>query len=300
MKSYVKEKVVKLQLADGWQGLAVEKWADLAFEPEKLTENPQAVFKSAPDSITGLKELEDNGKILKVSFVFKKNVSRFKGRTIVDFVRGAKAVRNFNLALELNGKQIDSARPAAALWRRNGLRKIENIYLAEYIPGSMSLYDIAFGKNLEIISNFRLRKEVINQVAQIIAKLRKGGYWHRDSKAGNFIVYKNGDEGYRVKLIDLDGIKLNFVFMGKNNIRTLSKLAETLTRFKAVNFTDLYRGFLYYCEEMKMYHGERRRLFRQVERMTVAKRLMTIIADSYKLNGEQESLINDEKLKIKI
>jgi hypothetical protein len=39
MKSCAKQRVMRLKLADGWQGLAVEKWADLAFEPEKLTEN---------------------------------------------------------------------------------------------------------------------------------------------------------------------------------------------------------------------------------------------------------------------
>jgi hypothetical protein len=162
--------------------------------------------------------------------------------------------------------------------------EVEDIYLTEYIPDSINLYDVAFGRNREIIEKFSSRKEVINQVAVILAKLRKAGYWHRDSKSGNFIVYKNGDGNWRAKLVDLDGIKPNYLYLGKNNVRTLAKLAETLTRFRAVNFTDLYRGFLCCCRELDIYHGERRRFIRKVERMTVAMRLATAVADSYKEN----------------
>jgi hypothetical protein len=281
MKSYIKEKVVKLQLADGWQGVAVEKWAKLVIEPDKIAENPEKVFKSDSKCTTALKRFKCGGK--KASLVFKRTTNKFDFGTLFDFVRGTRAERNFNLALELSARGIDAALPAAALWRRKGISEVEDIYLTEYIPGSVSLYDIAFGKNQEIVEKFSSRKEVINQIAVILAKLQKAGYWHRDSKAGNFIVYKNDDGIWRAKLVDLDGIKPNYLYLGKNNIRTFSKLAETLTRFKAVNFTDLYRGLFYYCREHEIYHGERRRLIRQIERMTVAMRLTTAVADSYKM-----------------
>lgn len=280
MKSYIREKVVKLQLADGWQGVAVEKWAKLVIEPDKIGGNPEKVFKSDSNCITALKKFKCGGK--KASLVFKRTTSKFSGGTLFDFIRGTKAERNFNLALELSARGIDAALPAAALWRRRGIGEVENIYLTEYIPGSVNLYDIAFGRNQEVIEKFSSRKEIINQVAIILAKLRKAGYWHRDSKAGNFIVYKNGDGIWQTKLVDLDGIKLNYLYLGKNNVRTLAKLAETLTRFKTVNFTDLYRGFLNYCRELDIYHGERRRWFNQIERMTVAMRVATAVADSYK------------------
>ncbi|MFA6185684.1 MAG: lipopolysaccharide kinase InaA family protein [Phycisphaerae bacterium] len=280
MKSYIKEKVVKLQLADGWQGVAVEKWAKLVIEPDKIAENPEKVFKSDSNCTTALKKFKYGAK--KASLVFKKTAGKFNVGTLFDFIRGTKAERNFNLALELSVRGIDAALPAAALWRRKGVGEVEDIYLTEFIPDSISLYDVAFGRNREIIEKFNSRKEVIIQVAMILAKLRKAGYWHRDSKAGNFIVYKNGDGNWRTKLVDLDGIKPNFLYLGKNNVRTLAKLAETLTRFKTVNFTDLYRGFFNYCRELEIYHGERRRWFRRIERMTVAMRITTAVADSYK------------------
>ncbi|MDD5135404.1 MAG: hypothetical protein PHP01_08345, partial [Phycisphaerae bacterium] len=98
--------------------------------------------------------------------------------------------------------------------------------------------------------------------------------------------YKNSAGVYKTKLIDLDGIKLNLLSRGQNRTRTLAKLAETLTRFKSVTFTDLYRGFFDYCNAMQMPYGSARRLFWQVERLTVAKRLTTIIADSYNIKDK--------------
>jgi hypothetical protein len=282
MKSYIKEKVVKLQFADGWQGVAVEKWAKLVIEPDKIAENPEKVFKSDLNCIVALKRFKCGGK--KASLVFKKTTGKISVGTFFDFVRGTRAERNFNLALELSVRGIDAAAPAAALWRRSGVGKVENIFLTEYIPGSVNLYDIAFGRNQEINEKFNSRREVISQIAAILARLRRAGYWHRDSKAGNFIVYKNDDGNWRAKLVDLDGIKPNYLYLGKNNVRTFAKLAETLTRFRTVNLTDLYRGFFLCCRELEIYHGERRRLFRKVERMTVAMRVATAVADSYKEN----------------
>ena len=271
--------LVDLKLPGGWKGVAVEKWSAIAFEPEKLTENPDRVFKSENANFTVLKQIETSGK--KISFVIKKTVKRSGIRAVADFLRAPKSLRNFYLAVLLKQKNIEVAEPVAALWHR----KYGSIYITEYIPDSLDLYDIAFGKNRGILANFPIRKTVIRQVAQIIAKLHKSNFWHRDSKAGNFIIYKDGGI-YRVKLIDLDGIKQDSGLRQENHIRTLSKLAETLLRFKTVNFTDLYRAFCIYCDAMKIDSGDAKELLRKVERAAVAARLVTIMSDSYKLKDK--------------
>ncbi len=278
------QKVEGLTLLDGFKGLAVRQWSDFIFTPSQLLQNPAQVFKSEDENITILKQVDRDRK--KVSIVVKKSVSRNRLKNFTALFRPPKAVRNFNIARALMAKEIDVAAPIAALWRKNGFQSIENIYISEFSPGSLSLYDVAYGKNKEIISNFRIRKDVIRQVAVLLAKLHKMWFWHRDSKAGNFIVYKTGDGSYKAKLIDLDGIKFNLFNKQSNRIRTLSKLAESLTRFKTVNFTDLYRGFLYYCDAMQMDPSQSRQLLRQVERATVASRFLTIISDSYKFKDK--------------
>ncbi|MDD5011211.1 MAG: lipopolysaccharide heptosyltransferase I, partial [Phycisphaerae bacterium] len=91
---------------------------------------------------------------------------------------------------------------------------------------------------------------------------------------------------YKTKLIDLDGIKQNPKRRSQNRIRTLAKLAETLLRFKTVNFTDLYRGFLFYCDEMKITGPDIKRLWHKLERAAVAARILTLVSDSYKHTGK--------------
>ncbi|MFA5293397.1 MAG: lipopolysaccharide kinase InaA family protein [Phycisphaerae bacterium] len=268
--------IVKLKLAAGWKGVALEQWSDFAFDPEKLTQKPDTIFKSENGNVTALKQIEIKGK--KIFFVVKKNVRRTGIRALGDLLRAPKSLRNFYLAVILKQKNIEVAEPVAALWHR----KYGSIYITEYIQNSLNLYDIAFGKDKEIIKNFSARKTVIRQVAQVLAKLNKSNFWHRDPKAGNFIIYKDGGI-YRVKLIDLDGIKQDSAGRRENHIKTISKLAESLIRFKAVNFADLYRGFLIYCNTMGIDDTETRELFRKVAKITVAARLLTIISDSYKL-----------------
>jgi tRNA A-37 threonylcarbamoyl transferase component Bud32 len=266
--------LVDLKLPGGWKGVAVEKWSDLVFEPEKLVEKPDLIFKLEKGNITALKKIESGGK--KISFVVKKTVRRTGFKALADFLRAPKSLRNFYLAVLLKQKSIEVAEPVAALWSK----KEGNIYITEYIQNSLNLYEVAFGKDKEILTNFSARKTIIRQVAEIIAKLHKANFWHRDSKAGNFIIYKDGNI-YRVKLIDLDGIKQDSISRKENHIRTLAKLAETLTRYKNVHFTDLYRGFLFYCKAMGISGGEAKNFFREVERATVATRLLTIVSDSY-------------------
>ncbi|PKL49320.1 MAG: hypothetical protein CVV39_03170, partial [Planctomycetes bacterium HGW-Planctomycetes-1] len=267
--------LVDLKLPAGWKGVAVEKWSNLNFEPEKLTQNPDKIFKSENGSITALKKIEN------IPFVIKKTAAGAGLKAVANLFRAPKSLKNFYLAVLLSQKNIEVAAPVAALWHR----KYGNIYITEYIPGSFDLYDIAFGRNPEILANFSARKAVIQQTAQIIAKLHKADFWHRDSKAGNFIVYNDAGT-YKAKLIDLDGIKQNPKRRSENRIRTLAKLAETLIRFKTVNFTDLYRGFRIYCDEMKITGPDIKRLWQKIERAAVAVRLTTVISDSYKHIGK--------------
>ncbi|MGB8225839.1 MAG: lipopolysaccharide kinase InaA family protein [Sedimentisphaerales bacterium] len=266
--------IVELTLPGGWKGAILEKWSVLLLEPEKLTEKPELIFKLEKGNITALKKIDYDDK--KITFVVKKTVKPRGLKALVEILRAPKSLRNFYLAILLKQKGVEVAEPVAALWHK----KEGSIYITEYIKNSLNLYEVVSGRDKEILTNFFARKTVIRQVAEIIAKLHKSNFWHRDPKAGNFIIYKDGGI-YRVKLIDLDGIKQDSAGKPENHIRTLAKLAETLVRYKAVNFTDLFRGFLIYCNAMGINGDETRELFHKVERATVSTRLHTIVSDSY-------------------
>jgi len=278
MNSEISKNITKLKTSSSWNGVVVNKWADIVFEPEELLKNPNKIFKSEKSNSTILKNIQAaKGE---VSIVVKKTAELKGIKRIVDFVRGSKALRNFKFALVLKQKGIETAEPIAALWNHWQC----NIYVTEFVAGSENLYDIAFGRNAEINNNFSTRKDVINEIANLIANLHKAGFWHRDSKAGNFIVYKNGGK-YKAKFVDLDGIKKNFISYNEKQIRTLANLAKTLTRFKRVNLTDLYRGFKIYCQTMGIGSEEIRPLFGKVERETVRLRLLTVLEEANKLKG---------------
>ncbi len=282
MNSEISRKLIKLNLSNGWKGVAVWKWSDLVFDPAELPQNPSQVFKSDKSgNCAVLKQIDGaNGKI---PFVVKKITVNSEIKKLVDLFRGTKALRNFKFALLLKAKGIEPAEPVAALWNGN-----ENIYVTEYIPNSMSLYDVAGGQNSEVLNKLPARKAVIRQIAEIIAKLHKAGFWHRDSKAGNFIISKD-DDGYKAKLIDLDGIKYNFFGCEEKQVRTLANLAKSLVRFKTVNLADFYRGFTIYCNAMGIAKAQSKSLFCKIERATVEMRLEMVLEDAVKFEKKCQS-----------
>ncbi|HBG27028.1 MAG: hypothetical protein A2Y10_04410 [Planctomycetes bacterium GWF2_41_51] len=270
------QRIIKLKLTQNWNAVADDKWSDLSFNPEGLTLNPLQIFKSENGNFTILKEIQ------KRKVVVKKTANRTGVRGIVDAIRTPKSLRNFKTAQVLKQKNIEAAEPVAALWHKS----LGNIYVTEYIENSLNLYEIAFGKNPEILNSFSARKSIIKETAELVAKLHKAGLWHRDPKAGNFIVYKDNGN-YKVKLIDLDGIKPNIIDSRERRTRTLANLAKTLTRFKTVNLADLYRGLKIYCDKMEI-NGVRS-LFHKLERTTVAMRLLTVLEESKKFKEQCRS-----------
>lgn len=275
MNSDISGNIIELKLSDGWKGLVVRKWSAFGFVPTELTKNPEQIFKSDRFGNCAVLKQIDSGSG-KVHFAVKKIIAGSGIKKTVDFFRGAKALRNFKLALALKAKGIETAEPVAAFW--NGS---ESIYVTEYIPNSMSLYDVVGGKDSGMFDKFTVRKAVIRQVADVIARFHKAGFWHRDSKAGNFIISKDAD-GFNARLIDLDGIKYNFFGCQCRQIRTLANLARSLIRFRAVNITDFYRGFVIYCDAMGISRSRYKPLFGQIERATVQMRLQMVLQDAEK------------------
>jgi serine/threonine protein kinase len=275
MNSDISGNIIELKLSDSWKGLVVRKWSALGFVPAELTKNPEQVFKSDKFGNCAVLKKIDSGSG-KVPFVVKKIIAGSGLKKLVDFLRGAKSLRNFRLALALKSKGIQTAEPVAAFWNGD-----ENIYVTEYIPNSMSLYEVVWLKNSEALKDFSVRRAVIRQVADVIARFHKAGFWHRDSKAGNFIISKDAD-GFNARLIDLDGIKYNFFGCQCRQIRTLANLAKSLTRFKTVNITDFYRGFVIYCNAMGISRSQYKPLFGKIERATVQMRLQMVLQEAEK------------------
>ncbi|MCD4831819.1 MAG: lipopolysaccharide kinase InaA family protein [Anaerohalosphaeraceae bacterium] len=273
--------IKKQPMPDKWRLLSAG--AILALNPEELLGNYDHIFKQDRNSFVALKSLATGAKNVKVVIKIQHRGKKFK-----DFLRSilpSRAVRNFRKALLLASKNIPVARPVAAMEQRRYFSVAKDICVFEYIENSMSLYDILFDKDAYAVSHWaKAKKEIVNEIAIILADLHNAGFWHRDSKAGNFLICRQPDNSYKVKLIDLDGIKRYRFGAGQCMMRTLCNLGETVIRFRRASITDLWRGFCLYCDKVGIDKNNRSAVFRRLRQMIIAKRLLIEIKDAYKKN----------------
>ncbi len=273
------DNIQKRSIAPGWRMLSAGIVS--AIDPDELSRDYDCVFKQDDNSTVALKSLMLGDE--RVKAVIKIQCRRRGCRGFLRSMLPSPAAKNFRKALLLASKNIPVVRFAAALEQKHFFLIVSNISIFVYIENSMSLYDVLFGKDAYAVSQWaQVKKEIINEIAFILASLRRAGFWHRDSKAGNFLIYRQPDDSYKVKLIDLDGIKRCYFRSNSCMMRTLCNLAETVTRFRRVSVTDLWRGFGLYCDEVGIAGEGRRVIFRRLQQMVVAKRLLTEVRDSYK------------------
>lgn len=276
------DKVVKIQLKNGWRGLAVGGCEEIIAEPEQLCLGFEKTFKAEGHNCVGLKRL--NCKAGQIAVVVKRHSSN-KG--LLNFFRSlsvaSKAFRNFQLAVKLQKKGIAVVRPLAALQKRKNGRLRECIFVTEYKPDRMSLDD--FVHRRITINEDELnaaKREITAEIAKLLADLHKALLWHRDAKVANFLIYKDDENKFKVELVDMDGIKRYRLERGKCQLRTLWKLTESLSRFNMIKQGDYLRGFSIYCDAVGLDSGRRKNIFARCGRMALTKRLLTLAEDAYK------------------
>ncbi len=267
-------KTVPIRLNNGWSGRAVlsvpsgrnfskTDLTDSLAQPELLFEDVEKILKTEGRNCVAVKNLTIGDSWLKV--VIKRHHPQIGLRQFFRSFRPGKALRNFKTALKLLSCGIPVTAPFAALHQKRNLLTKQSIYITEYFANSSELYTFASQQLLKIpVGRFALRKEFSHQLAAILAALHKNGLWHRDSKAGNFIVSKDTQSKYRILLIDMDGIKPYFLRCRSRQFRPLWQLAASLTPVSAINRTDYLRTFTAYCNLVGFELSQRRRIFREL------------------------------------
>ena len=268
-------KVVSLQLNNGFSGRAMASsksdnvfskadWIDCLCQPQSLFEETETILKTQGLNCVAVKKLIIGSKQIKV--VIKHHHNEKGLRNFFRSLQPGKSIRNFKTAIKLINCNIPTAMPLAAIHKRENFLTKESIYITEYFENSCSLYDFANEK-----TNFKSRKEVCHQVADLLALLCKNGLWHRDAKASNFLVCKDNDEQYRVVLVDMDGIKRNIFQKSKNQLRCLWQLAASVMNVPCVNRSDYLRVFTAYCDLTDIAHWQRKQLFYQLAKKAKIK-----------------------------
>ena len=174
--------------------------------------------------------------------------------------------------------------PFAALEKRHRLHTLQSVYITSYVESGTDMLTFV-RENLGKIdfTDIKVKRQFCDQIGRILAALENNSLWHRDAKAGNFLVTPANGQ-YKISLLDLDGIKQYRKNMPrwKLKCRTLGKLASTLLWHPFINRTDYLRTLVVYSNLTGLDKSERKRLFKDTERFATAARLLTMVGSSIK------------------
>ncbi|MDD5328180.1 MAG: glycosyltransferase family 9 protein [Phycisphaerae bacterium] len=245
---------------------SITDWSKSLSQPELLFEDTEKILKTEGRNCVAVKNLAIGNTQLKV--VIKRHYPQAGPRQFFRSFRKGRALRNFDTALKLISCGIPVAAPFAALHKRTGLRTSQSIYITEFFEDSFTLYNFA---NEEAKGQLAIKKQLGSQLAVILAAFHKNGLWHRDSKAGNFIVCRDTDGKCKISLIDTDGIKPYRLRREACRFRSLWQLAASLLSVSAVNRTDYLRTFTAYANLTGLEPSRRRAIYHQLSILAKAK-----------------------------
>ncbi len=146
----------------------------------------------------------------------------------------ARLVRGFITGIELATTGFPTPMPVAVMVRRSLRRFITGFYVAEAVEGAKSFDEFYYRDFHELGRNDR--NQFLQALGKTIGEMHELGFEHRDLKAGNILVKhsvdfkvtesrpKNGPEGFKIIITDLDGALRRSV--GKDGAaRELGRLA---------------------------------------------------------------------------
>jgi hypothetical protein len=187
---------------------------------------------------------------LQCSFVRKHTRVDSIVRKLINRVRGSRERRSFGTAVRLLAYGIPTATPVALIERGR-----------PHFDGQLLMEPVGLMCDLDhfCLSGFRMcrpqplraiKSAVIAGVVTMFEALRRHGWFHRDMKASNIILFGPVDrpEEVRVGLLDLEGIRA----WGGRSLsrwrRALVRLAASLEGYEAVTRTDRLRFLRHYLE----------------------------------------------------
>ncbi len=278
-------------LSDSEQNsFTAQDWSECLCDPAALTSRPDRVIKSEKDSSVLVKTIAVAKTPLTVIVKHARRPRGLKG--LCRSLLPARAVRNFHTALRLRRDSIPAVMPLAAIDKSEYLFcTAESIYVTGFLSDSRDLYWF-LRDNMDCLEagGLKLKKQLALQIAEIFAGLHNNGLWHRDAKAGNFLVQTDTAAGLKVTLVDMDGIKpYRFISSRSRRFRQFAKLASTILWNPAINMTDYLRAFTHYCNLTGIENDQRHKVFRWLVRQAVAIRLITMARSAISDTGQKPS-----------
>jgi len=227
---------VLLQLGDGaevlgqnWPDVTVDDWASIISDPSKLFEpdTEGQMLKDGDSTRVVLRKLKLGKSQVKV--VCKLSGRRNFLRKTHGLFRRSRPSRNWQMGWNLLKEGIATALPVAVLEKRIlGVRVGAIIITRSLFPGkNLEHFMCEDASGLEPGVQRQLSKEL----ADLVGRLHKRGFFHRDLKGVNIFVQLAGQRYVRLYLVDLDGCYHNGRGYSKK-VKSLGRLARASLNWK--------------------------------------------------------------------
>lgn len=165
--------------------------------------------------------------------------------------RVSRERRNFDRAIALLSRGLDTALPLACIERRGPRRAAWLV--TQFIPDLLDL-DQAVLMRLPRVESRRTRRvkdAVVSAVVRLCVQLEQSGLFYRDMKASNIMLADWTDQGgpLRTVLVDLDGLRSRRFWEGRRQWRSLVRLAASLVDAHGVTRSDFGRFLKTYLRQ---------------------------------------------------
>ena len=210
-----------------------EDFVRLVGKPERVLELPgTGIVKDSKTTTVGLnRDLPQN-------FYIKRYNYQGLAYAAKDLFRYSRVRRTWIAANGLHMRGIPVALPLAYLERRRRGILLESYILTKAKSGEI-LRDI-FRRYDQSGHRFQEKRVLLESLARLIKKLHLTGVAHRDLKASNLIVRDARAGGYKLYIVDFDGIDLG-VFSRRKRVKNLARLAQECRRHTCFTRSDRLR-----------------------------------------------------------
>jgi tRNA A-37 threonylcarbamoyl transferase component Bud32 len=203
----------------------------ILLDPDGFLSETAHILKPGRTSTVG----RGDGVVLK-RFNFRKPFSLVK-----DLGRPSRARKAYQQAYHLELAGIPTARCIATADRRICGFLWQAYFLMEEIPGAIDLGTV-------LRSGCHLEAGLIDQVAELVARLHEEGFSHRDLKESNLVFGNNGV----LHVLDLDGLKFVKQLSERRAALDLLRLARAAEIYPAVTRHQRFRFLVKYCRDRRL------------------------------------------------
>jgi len=145
-------------------------------------------------------------------------------------VRRSGGLRSWRAANALVTRHVPTAVPVAAWERRAGPILFDSGVVTERLAGAEELHAFVASTlaKLKGKEKLRARRRTAALLATLLRNVHDRGLTHRDLKASNLLVVRDGAGVRDVFLIDLDGLRIVGDVTGRRRVKDLARLARSL------------------------------------------------------------------------